>query len=379
MHCGGYRQTQPTQCLKDDFEIPGPLRRTIRVQSGFDFDDAPRRYGMREVLESIFGEFGAVVAQFIVTLIVILLLVAAIYWLFQRFLGGSLITPRRGRNPRLAIIDALPIDHRRKLVLIRRDNIEHLILVGGAADLVVESSMIRGTQPGARPRQAQMPRPHSQHGTAAAAGVAAALTPQPAPPLQTEKAGLSEPVAYAQIAQPQQSPPAQSDEIHRTKPKHSDPATVESKPPEQPSTHLELPEEVSPVAAESGPPASVLAHFEEPMPASETGGETPVEKSANEIVDRLSPANDTTEIIEPDPSPEPASAAPQAPAASALDSDAQEAVDVDMQPAPTAPPGDSESNLGPMEAENTESAAKVSSLEQDMARLLGQITTKRAP
>ena len=39
---------------------------------------------------------------------------------------------RRGRQARLAIVDAANVDGRRKLVLIRRDNLEHLVLIGGA-------------------------------------------------------------------------------------------------------------------------------------------------------------------------------------------------------------------------------------------------------
>jgi flagellar protein FliO/FliZ len=334
---------------------------------------------MREVLESIFGEIGAVVAQFIITLIVILLLVAAIYWLFQRFVGGPSISPRRSRNLRLAIIDALPIDHRRKLVLIRRDNVEHLILVGGAADLVVESSVIRSTQPGARPRQAQTPLPHSQQGTAAAASVAAAPPQPPALPLQTEMAGLSESLALARSAQPIQSPPAQSDYNHRAKPEQSDPAAEDSGTPELPTTHPELPEKAPSVAADSGLPAPVSTHLEEPTPASETGEEILVAASTSEIDEQPSTTDDSANLIEPEPSPEPASSTAQAPAAGAPDSDTREADEADTQPAPMALPGDSEANQDLIEAENTESAAKVSSLEEDMARLLGQITTKREP
>jgi hypothetical protein len=38
---------------------------------------------------------------------------------------------RRGRQARLAVVDAANVDGRRKLVLIRRDNLEHLVLIGG--------------------------------------------------------------------------------------------------------------------------------------------------------------------------------------------------------------------------------------------------------
>ena len=47
--------------------------------------------------------------------------------------------------PRLAIIDAAVIDGRRRLVLVRRDNIEHLVMIGGPTDIVVESNIVRAS------------------------------------------------------------------------------------------------------------------------------------------------------------------------------------------------------------------------------------------
>ena len=52
---------------------------------------------------------------------------------------------RRGRQPRLAVIDAAKVDGRRHLVLIRRDNVEHLLMIGGRADIVVEPNIVRAT------------------------------------------------------------------------------------------------------------------------------------------------------------------------------------------------------------------------------------------
>ena len=48
------------------------------------------------------------------------------------------------RMPRLAVIDAAAVDGRRRLVLVRRDNVEHLLMIGGPADLVVEPNIVRG-------------------------------------------------------------------------------------------------------------------------------------------------------------------------------------------------------------------------------------------
>jgi|GEM_PF-4315575 len=42
-------------------------------------------------------------------------------------------------NSRISVREVITVDERRRLVLIRRDNIEHLLLTGGDSDLVVES------------------------------------------------------------------------------------------------------------------------------------------------------------------------------------------------------------------------------------------------
>ncbi len=38
---------------------------------------------------------------------------------------------------RLQIVESTVVDARRRLVLVRRDDVEHLIMIGGPADLVV--------------------------------------------------------------------------------------------------------------------------------------------------------------------------------------------------------------------------------------------------
>ncbi|HRE19613.1 MAG TPA: hypothetical protein PKW21_01075 [Rhabdaerophilum sp.] len=64
--------------------------------------------------------------------------------------GGS--QGRGGRPQRLAITDAFPLDREgRKLVIVRRDNVEHLLLIGGPNDVLVESAIVR-TERGARER-----------------------------------------------------------------------------------------------------------------------------------------------------------------------------------------------------------------------------------
>jgi hypothetical protein len=57
--------------------------------------------------------------------------------------------------PRLAVIDAVAVDGRRRLVLVRRDNVEHLLMIGGPTDIVVEPNIVRAMP--ARDQMAQRP------------------------------------------------------------------------------------------------------------------------------------------------------------------------------------------------------------------------------
>jgi flagellar protein FliO/FliZ len=41
------------------------------------------------------------------------------------------------------VIDAAAVDGRRRLVLVRRDNVEHLLMIGGPTDIVVEPNIVR--------------------------------------------------------------------------------------------------------------------------------------------------------------------------------------------------------------------------------------------
>jgi hypothetical protein len=61
--------------------------------------------------------------------------------------------------PRLAVIDAAAVDGRRRLVLVRRDNVEHLLMIGGPSDIVVEPNIVRA--PG-RDQIPQRPSPGNE-------------------------------------------------------------------------------------------------------------------------------------------------------------------------------------------------------------------------
>jgi flagellar biogenesis protein FliO len=95
------------------------------------------------MFESLFGQPSEAIRAIIV-FFVVLALIGGTVWLVRRFganrLGGG---AARGRQPRLAVIDSAPVDNRRRLLLIRRDNVEHLLMIGGPTDVVVEQSIVR--------------------------------------------------------------------------------------------------------------------------------------------------------------------------------------------------------------------------------------------
>src|ERR1700749_3697073 len=81
---------------------------------------------------------------FFLAFVIVLALIGLAAWLVRRFAGNRLgTTANRGRMPRLAVIDAAAVDGRRRLGLLRRYNVEHLLMIGGPTDIVVESNIVR--------------------------------------------------------------------------------------------------------------------------------------------------------------------------------------------------------------------------------------------
>jgi len=62
---------------------------------------------------------------------------------FLRSLVHGFGSKRLAAANRLAVVDAAAVDGQRRLVLIRRDNVEHLLMIGGRADIVVEPNIVR--------------------------------------------------------------------------------------------------------------------------------------------------------------------------------------------------------------------------------------------
>jgi flagellar protein FliO/FliZ len=90
--------------------------------------------------------------KFVVVFVLILGILVPLVWRWFN-VGPLRHGGLHGRHHRLSVIETVMVDVRHRLVLVKRDNVEHLLLVGGPSNLVVEASI---TRPGAVARE---PRP----------------------------------------------------------------------------------------------------------------------------------------------------------------------------------------------------------------------------
>jgi flagellar protein FliO/FliZ len=138
--------------------------------------------------------------QFFLAFIIVLGLIGATAWAVRRFGGGRLgSVGMRGRQPRLAVVDYASVDARRRLLLIRRDNVEHLVMIGGPTDVVVESNIVRAS-PAQRdmptsprpPALAESPPSRALALPDSAANGSWAMAPEPAPAVSMPRAPRGE-------------------------------------------------------------------------------------------------------------------------------------------------------------------------------------------
>jgi Flagellar biosynthesis protein, FliO len=125
---------------------------------------------------STFGETFAPFAR-IATLALLAVAVLWVLWLILRKFRSGLFVSSGGKSnlPRLAVTDAVPVDSSRRLILVRRDDVEHLIMIGGPTDIVVETGIgkpvpMAAQQQPRQPVQATPPQIATQQ----------SATPQPA-------------------------------------------------------------------------------------------------------------------------------------------------------------------------------------------------------
>jgi flagellar protein FliO/FliZ len=78
----------------------------------------------------------------------------------------------RNASQRVGVVESVQLDGKRSIKLVRRDNIEHLVLVGGRNDVVIEPNVVRRPAPkpahGPAPQTSALPPPGVPTGEALA-------------------------------------------------------------------------------------------------------------------------------------------------------------------------------------------------------------------
>jgi flagellar protein FliO/FliZ len=361
------------------------------------------------MFETLFGAEMPLAVRFFLAFLVVLGLIGLTAWAVRRFgtgrLGGA---GARGRQPRLAVIDYASVDGRRRLILVRRDNVEHLLMIGGPTDVVVEPNIVRAT---AAPRDAA---------TRPTAGLEALPRAIPLPesgsngswPLQPEPASglrlsprvepLPDELPKALAPQPASEPPprpqrdtlaALADELS-TRPSplpRSRPTNIPRPQPAEPrqesrqelrqevrqDTRQEVPEEppieppaepripmLQPAAAAPIAPTPPVAPPPSASPAPPPGG-AEADKNLADMAQRLEAALRKSTTAETRPGPTPPRAAPAA----------EQGQPTDAAPTMPRPPRPAEPKPPRPEAKAPQGkTALYDSLEQEMASLLGRQT-----
>ncbi|KFC69147.1 Hypothetical protein precursor [Devosia sp. LC5] len=93
-----------------------------------------------QFITSLFGGSENSILTVVFALGIVLVLIVLAVWLLK-LLYGATGSVARGRNRRLSVIDSLSVDQKRQLLIVRRDNVEHLVLIGGPQDVVIETGI----------------------------------------------------------------------------------------------------------------------------------------------------------------------------------------------------------------------------------------------
>lgn len=84
----------------------------------------------------------------VLALVFVIGLIGAAAWAVRRFAPGALFSGKAKSERRLGVIESLSIDARHRLVLVRRDDRRHLLLIGPGQCQLVEGSIV---DPGSSP------------------------------------------------------------------------------------------------------------------------------------------------------------------------------------------------------------------------------------
>ncbi|MFW8604776.1 flagellar biosynthesis protein FliO [Rhizobium leguminosarum] len=160
------------------------------------------------MLDDVVGEYGSrfLLAAGGVGLALLLLII--VLWVIRSRAPSPFVRGGRNRQPRLQVLDAAAVDARRRLVLVRRDDVEHLIMIGGPSDIVIESRILPVAAE--QPESADRPQPVEQRPISVVRPETPPVSP-PRPPVAARVEPAAEPTFSAPVSpepRPRPEPPA---------------------------------------------------------------------------------------------------------------------------------------------------------------------------
>lgn len=172
---------------------------------------------MSERFSQLLPILGAIVAFLFAALLLV--------YIFRLVFGRRIRAPgARNRPRRLDVVDVFELDRERQLVIVRRDNTEHLLMIGGPNDVLVEASISRvegvvGRAAGAAPAWPAGPVPTDADAI------------EPPIPRPAQQAALNLPPELFEPEAAQEPPPARPPAPPRIQPAPPEPVRPTPPPP----------------------------------------------------------------------------------------------------------------------------------------------------
>lgn len=310
---------------------------------------------MREWFVNIAGESYASALMWTVAALVLLLILLVLIRIVRSFTFGTFVAGGRNRRPRLAVTDATAVDSHRRLVLVRRDDVEHLILIGGPSDVVIEQNIRQFSEEPAfeaeedKPKREPVPIP----------------TPAPAareaPREEIRSVPPSAPIPAPTAPVPSPAPVAQSATVV--------PLKAEAAPAVQPRQEVPRPQAIAATAA-----AAAAAPRRE---AADDRNEVEIDESVFELAEAEITAS-TPQTVSPERQAPRQAVAPAAPMVDVSSMPAAQADSGRTEEAAYSDPMIDEIDIGTGEPRKSETRKQPDeSLEDEMSRLLEELSDNR--
>ncbi|MDE1992907.1 MAG: flagellar biosynthetic protein FliO [Rhizobiaceae bacterium] len=202
------------------------------------------------MLDDIAGAYGSRFFLAAGGVAIALVVLIGVLWLLRNRAPSPFVRGGKNRQPRLQVLDAAAVDARRRLVLVRRDGIEHLIMIGGPTDIVIETGISDASKAGTS-AQVSVEIPVA-YASPPPASLAPARQPEPALEAPRQPAAIPQPPARPQIA-------VEAEPVLRAEPA----MRVEAAPKVEPTVKVEPARKPEPVVAAQPAPVAAV----QPAPA----------------------------------------------------------------------------------------------------------------